>query len=114
MLKPNNDRKNSKLLLSLEISLKNKTNAKLQSNLGRKAAGKISKDIPIAQINASCSAWLTMWLCHYHLCYPLPINQLFTTDQTISIIHQVKAFGCPVFCQILRGHSYGEALNMWG
>lgn len=80
MLTPNNDRKNSKLLLSLEISLKNKN--KMQNcNLGRKAAGKISKDIPIAQINASCSAWLTMWLCHYNLLLSSPHQ---------PVIYQIK------------------------
>lgn len=48
---------------------KTKTKCKTakQSREKKKVVGKISKDIPIAQINASCSAWLTMWVGHYHL-----------------------------------------------
>ena len=34
----------------------------------------------------------------------------YLPDQTISIIHQVKAFGCPVLCRILGGHSYEETI----
>ena len=64
-----------------DFTQKQKQNAELQSNLGRKAAGKISKDIPIAQINASCSAWLTMWLCHYHLLLSSPHQ---------PVIYQIK------------------------
>lgn len=84
MLKPNNDRKKFKVVTEpRDFTQKQKQNAKLQSNLGRKAAGKISKDIPIAQINASCSAWLTMWLCHYHLLLSSPHQ---------PVIYQIKQF----------------------
>lgn len=61
--------KNLELLLSPLISLKPKIQDKTAKHFrgGEKAAGKISKAIPIAQDNASCSAWLTTWLSHYHL-----------------------------------------------
>lgn len=113
MLTPNNDGKNSKLFLSLLISFKNKN--KMQNCKAIQGKKKSSRQDFKGYSNCPNQCFLLSLANHVGwslssllIILSPPTNYL--PDETISIIHQVEAFGCPVLPLILGRQSYEETI----
>ena len=102
MLMPNNDRKNSKLFPNLVISLKDKK-TKMKNKTAKHSRRKKSSRQDFKGYS-NCPSQSILFSLANRGGYPwssppviLSTRTSYLPDETISIIHQVKAFGCPVF-----------------